>query len=234
MQSAGLASDLCRRLGADICRCVVIPNGIDLAEADAALAIGRAEARKRLGLFPTDFAVAYLGRLHEEKGVEHLVTAFHALLRAHPASRLLLAGDGPSRRSLEMAVDTLRLKPFVRFLGTVADPWPLLAGADIFALPSLHEGMPNALLEAMAAGLPSVATAVGAVPEMVADGREAFVVPPGNAGALALALTELATRPALRQVMGALARRRVEDAYRIETTVAGIEHLYEELLARQG
>jgi glycosyltransferase involved in cell wall biosynthesis len=234
LQSARLASDLCQRLGVDFARCVVIPNGIDLAEADAALATGRAEARRRLGLFPTDLAVAYLGRLHEEKGVEHLVTAFHGLLRAHPASRLLLAGDGPSRRLLETAVDALRLRPFVRFLGTVADPWPLLAGADIFALPSLREGMPNALLEAMAAGLPSVATAVGAVPEMVTDGREAFVVPPGDAGALALALAELAGRPTLRQAMGTLARRRVEDAYRIETTVAGIERLYGELLAREG
>ena len=234
LQSAGLASDLCRRLGVDLKRSVVIPNGIDLAEADAALAIGRAEARRRLGLFPTDLAVVYLGRLHEEKGVEHLVTAFHGLLQAHPAARLLLAGDGPSRRFLELAVDTLRLKPFVRFLGTVADAWPLLAGADIFALPSLREGMPNALLEAMAASLPSVATAVGAVPEMVTDGRESFVVPPGDAGALALALAELAARPALRQVMGTLAHRKVEDAYRIETTVAGIERLYEELLGRQG
>ena len=234
VQSAGLASDLCRRLGVEAGRCVVIPNGIDLAEADAALAIGRAEARRRLGLFATDLAVAYLGRLHEEKGVERLVSAFHALLQAHPAARLVLAGDGPSRRFLEMAVDTLRLGPFVRFLGTVADPWPLLAGADIFALPSLWEGMPNALLEAMAAGLPSVATAVGSVPEMVTDGREAFLVPPGDAGAFALALAELAGRPALRQVMGALARRRVEDAYRIETAVAGVERLYDELLGRQG
>jgi glycosyltransferase involved in cell wall biosynthesis len=234
LQSAGLAAELCRRLGVSQERTAVIPNGIDLAEADAGLAIGRAEARRRLGLFPTDLAVAYLGRLHQEKGVEHLASAFHALLNAHPAARLLLAGDGPSRRLLEMAVDTLRLGPFVRFLGAVADPWPLLAGADIFALPSLREGMPNALLEAMAAGLPSVATAVGAVPEMVADGREAFLVSPGDAGALALALVELAARPALRQVMGTLARRRVEDAYRIETTVAGIERLYNELLAAPG
>jgi glycosyltransferase involved in cell wall biosynthesis len=234
LQSAGLVTALSQRLGVDAGRCAVIPNGIDLTEADAGLALGRPEARKRLGLFPTDIAVAYLGRLHEEKGVEHLVSAFHALLQAHPAARLVLAGDGPSRRFLEMAVATLRLGPFVRFLGSVADPWPLLAGADIFALPSLWEGMPNALLEAMAAGLPSVATAVGAVPEMVTDGREAFLVPPGDAGAFALALAELAARPALRQVMGALARRKVEDAYRIETTVAGIERLYDELLAAPG
>ena len=123
----------------------------------------------------------------------HLVGAFHALLQVHPTARLLLAGDGPDRAARSRRpVEALRLGPFVRFLGTLADPWPLLAAADIFALPSLWEGMPNALLEAMAAGLPAVATAVGAVPEMVVDGREALVVPPGDAGALARALAELA------------------------------------------
>lgn len=234
LQSPGLAAALQNRLGVESGRCVVIPNGIDLTEADAALALGRDEARRRLGLFPTDLAVACVGRLHEEKGVTHLVGAFHALLQAHPTARLLLAGDGPARRQLETMVEALRLGPFVRFLGTLADPWPLLAAADVFALPSLWEGMPNALLEAMAAGLPSVATAVGAVTEMVSEGREALLVPPGDAGALARALAELAASPARRREMGALARRRVEAAYRIEATVAQTERLYDELLAPPG
>jgi glycosyltransferase involved in cell wall biosynthesis len=231
LQSAGLAAALQQRLGVAPGRCVVIPNGIDLAQADAALAIGRSEARRRLGLFTTDLAVACVGRLHPEKGVVHLVGAFHALLQVHPTARLLLAGDGPARSSLETLVEALRLGPFVRFLGTVAEPWPLLAAADLFVLPSLWEGMPNALLEAMAAGLPSVATAVGAVPEMVADGREALTVPPADPGALARALAELATWPARRREMGALARQRVEAAFRIEAAVAQTQRLYEELLA---
>jgi len=234
LQSSALATALQQRLGVASERCVVIPNGIDLAEADAALAIGRDEARKQVGLFPIDLAIACVGRLHEEKGVAHLVGAFHALLQVQPTARLLLAGDGPERAALEGIVRTLRLGPFVRFLGSVASPWPLLAAADIFVLPSRWEGMPNALLEAMAAGLPAVATAVGAVPEMVVDGREALVVPPGDAGALARALAELATRPTRRREMGALARQRVENAYRIEATVAQTERLYDELLSPQG
>jgi starch synthase (maltosyl-transferring) len=230
LQSAGLAAALQQRLGVEPGRCVVIPNGIDLAEADAALAVHRDEARTRLGLFPTDLAVACVGRLHEEKGVSHLVGAFHALLQVQPTARLLLAGDGPARGALQTMVEALRLGPFVRFLGTVASPWPLLAAADVFALPSLWEGMPNALLEAMAARLPAVATAVGAVPEMVADGREALLVPPADAGALARALAELAGAPSRRREMGGRARQRVESAYRIETTVAHTERLYDELL----
>ena len=233
LQSAGLATALQQRLAVEPGRCVVIPNGIDLTEADAGLAIRKDEARRNLGLFPTDLAIACIGRLHEEKGVSHLVGAFHALLQAHPTARLLLAGDGPARQSLETMVEALRLGPFVRFLGTVASPWPVLAGADLFALPSLVEGMPNALLEAMAAGLPAVATAVGAVPEMVTGGREAMVVPPGDAGALARALATLAAWPSMRREMGALARQRVEAGYRIEATVAQTERLYSELLAAQ-
>jgi len=231
--SATLAKDLEARLALPAGSVRAIANGVDLAEADRALAAARSTARRQFGLFPPEIAIACVGRLHRQKGLAHLLGAFHTLLQVQPTARLLLAGDGPDRAALEGTVGALRLGPFVRFLGTLADPWPLLAAADIFALPSLWEGMPNALLEAMTAGLPCVATAVGAVPEMVVDGREALLVPPGDAGALARALAELATWPARRREMGALARQRVEAAYRIETTVAQTETLYDELLTSQ-
>lgn len=228
--STALARELGGRLALPAGRVRSIANGVDLAAADRALSAARPTARRQLGIFAPEIAIACVGRLHPQKGLTHLFGAFHALLKLHPTARLLLAGDGPDRPTLEETVRTLRLGPFVRFLGTVASPWPLLAAADIFVLPSLWEGMPNALLEAMAAGLPAVTTAVGAVPEMVVDGREALVVPPGDAGALASALAELAAAPARRREMGELARRRVENAYRIEATVAQTERLYEELL----
>ena len=233
--SPALATDLETRLALPPGRVLPIANGVDLAEADRLLAAARPTARQQFGLFPPEIAIACIGRLHRQKGLSHLLGAFHALLQAHPTVRLLLAGDGPDRGALEGTVRALRLGPFVKLLGTVGSPWPLLAAADIFALPSLYEGMPNALLEAMAAGLPAVATPVGAVPEMVVDGREALLVPPGDAGALARALAELAAHPVRRREMGALARQRVENAYRIEATVAQTQRLYDELLAaRQG
>ena len=232
--SATLAGELQARLALPAGRVRAIVNGIDLAEADRALNAARPAARRQFGLLPPEIAVVCVGRLHRQKGLAHLLGAFHSLLQVQPTARLLLAGDGPDRAALAGTVEALRLGHFVRFLGTIADPWPLLAAADIFALPSLWEGMPNALLEAMAAGLPAVVTAVGAVPEMVVDGREALMVPPGDAGALARALAELAASPARRREMGALARQRVEDAYRIEATVAQTERLYDELLASPG
>lgn len=234
LQSAALAANLQKRLGVPPERCVVIPNGIDLTAADRALAAARPAARAHLGLGPTGLGIAYVGRLHEEKGVGHLLAAFPALLQSHPSARLFLAGDGPARGALEGMATSLGLNPFVRFLGEVPSPWPLLAGADIFALPSLWEGMPNALLEAMAAGLPCVATAVGAVPEMAADGEEAMLVLPRDAAALSRALLALAAAPARRQEMGARARRRIEAQFRIEATVGRMERLYDELLAGAG
>ena len=232
--SPALGRELAARLALPEGRVRAIANGVDLAEADRALSAARPTARRQFGLLPPEIAIACVGRLHRQKGLVHLLGAFHALLQAHPTARLLLAGDGPERAALEGTVGTLRLGHFVRFLGTIADPWSLLAAADMFVLPSLYEGMPNALLEAMAAGLPAVATAVGTVPEMVVDGREALVVPPGDAGALARALAGLAAGPARRREMGALARQRVEAAYRIEATVAQTEGLYDELLAARG
>jgi len=230
LPAAALEPALRERFGTSAAPNSVIPDGVDLAEADAALAIGRTEARRRLRLFPTDIAIAHVGPLEAEGGALHLLAAFHALLQAQPTARLLVAGDGPSRASLEAAAASLRLGPFVRFLGALSDPWPLLAAADICALPAPCPGLPAALLEAMAASLPAVAAAAGAVPEMVADGREALLVPPGDAGALGRALTELAADPVRRRDMGVHARRRVENAFRIERTAAALEQLYGELL----
>jgi glycosyltransferase involved in cell wall biosynthesis len=234
LPAAALEPALRARPGGEAARCSVIPDGIDLAEADAALAIGRDAARRRLGLFATDVAVAHVGALDAQGGAVQLLAAFHALLQVQPTARLLIAGEGPARAALQAAAASLRLGPFARFLGAVPATGPLLAAADIFALPALRGGTPFALLEAMAAGLPVVATAAGAVAEIVADGREALLVPPGDAGALGRALAELAASPQRRRARGALARLRVEETHRIERTVAGIERLYDELLAAAG
>ena len=231
LPAAAFEAALRERHGAAAERSAVIPDGIDHAEADDGLALGRDEARRRFGLRATDVAIVHTAALGEDGGALQLLAAFHALLQERPTARLLVAGDGPARASLEAAVASLRLGPFVRFTGALPSPWPLLRAADVFALPALRCGMPAALLEAMAAGLPTVATTAGAIPEMVADGREALLVPPGDAGALGRALADLAATPARRREMGALARRRVEGAFGIERTAAALGRLYGELLA---
>jgi glycosyltransferase involved in cell wall biosynthesis len=229
--SETLAAELRERLRAPPGKITVIPNGIDAPAARKAVEDCAPHARRRLGLSPADIVLAAVGRLHTEKGLPFLLEAFRPFLHEHPRAVLLLAGDGPERERLQEQAEGLRVAARVRFLGTVLSPWEVLAAADIFVLPSVHEGMPNALLEAMAASLPVVATAVGAVPEMVEDGREGFIVPPGDPVALTGALERLAWSADLRKEMGTRARRKAADAYSLDAARGKLEDLYERLLA---
>jgi glycosyltransferase involved in cell wall biosynthesis len=232
--SESLARELRERLGVAGERVAVIPNGIDLAAADRALAAARPAARERFGLSPADFVVGTVGRLHREKNLDLLLDAFRTFSLDHPRGTLLIAGDGPERSSLPARAEELRIAGKVRFLGVVRHPWEVLAAADLFALSSRYEGMPNVILEAMAASLPVVATAVGAVPEMIEDGREGLLVPPGDSGSFAAALHRLARNGDLRRVMGARGRERAGKHFRSEETVAALEGLYRSLVSERG
>jgi glycosyltransferase involved in cell wall biosynthesis len=229
--SESLAAEVRERLRAPPERIAVIPNGIDAAAAEKAVADCAPHARQRLGLSPADLVLASVGRLHAEKGLPFLLEAFRTFLHEHPRAVLLLAGDGPEGESLRKQAEALRIAGSVRFLGTLLSPWELLAAADIFVLASVYEGMPNALLEAMAASLPVVATAVGAVPEMVEDGSEGLVVSPGDPAALTAALERLAWSADLRKEMGARGRRKAGQAYSVDKATGKLENLYERLLA---
>lgn len=208
----------------------VIPNGVDTDAADAALREGRAGARSHFGLSPADMVVAAVGRLHRQKGFSTLLEAFRPFALEHPRGRLIVAGEGPERTVLEEKAGALGIAPQVTFLGGLPSTWPLLAAADIFVLSSLYEGMPNALLEAMAARLPVVATDRGAVPDMIVDGREGFIVPPEDPAALQAALDRLAWSADLRRTMGDRGRHRVEEDFRPEAVIEKLDRLYGKLL----
>jgi glycosyltransferase involved in cell wall biosynthesis len=225
-----LARDLRDRLAIPREKITVIPNAVDTAAADSALRLGRQEARASLGLSPADMVFLSLSRLHPQKGLFTLLEAFRPVALTHPRGRLLVAGEGPEREALEERARELGIGPQVTFPGPVSSPWPLLAAADVFVLPSLYEGMPNALLEAMAASLPVVATSVGAVTEMVDDGEEGIVVPPGDGQALAEALDKLSWSADLRHTMGGRGRRRVEESFRPEVMMEKLGSLYERIL----
>jgi len=229
--SETLAAELRDRLQAPPEKITIIPNGIDASAARRAVADCAPHARRRLDLSPADMVLVAVGRLHAEKGLSFLLEAFRPFFHQHPRAVLVLAGDGPERERLQKQAEALRVAARVRFLGTVLSPWEVLAAADIFVLPSVHEGMPNALLEAMAASLPVVATAVGAVPEMVEDGRQGLIVPPGDPASLTGAIERLAWSPDLRKEMGVRALQRATDAYSLDTARGKLEDLYEKLLA---
>lgn len=226
---AGSFADLARTSG---CATVTIPNGIAAAPAEP-LEPGRRDAlRSALGAGPGEVLFAAVGRLAEQKGHRHLLAAMGRL--APPAEariRLAIVGDGELRAALESQVAAAGLRGRVTFAGVRSDVAALLAAADGVVFASLFEGLPIALLEAMAAGRAVVATALPGILEAVRPDLEALIVPPGDAAALGAAMTRLAGDPILRERLGTAARRRFEAQFTAGRMVARYEAVYRDVLA---
>ena len=197
-------------------RVQVIPNGVEL-DRFATVREQRLAKRSELGL-EGGFVILSIARLQPVKGLDDLIGAVALLRERVDRPLLLVVGGGPQKAELERLVAAAGLAGLVRLEGEVADPRPYLAAADVFALASTREGLPNALLEAMAAGLPIVATRVGGVPEAVEDGISGLLVQPGNPEALAEAIVRLWKDPEVRQQLGANASRRVAECFSAETS----------------
>ena len=188
----------------------------------------RAEARRALELADEDYAVACVAGLSPHKGHRIL---FEALGRAGPGPlRLLLAGGGPEEEALRAEAER-RLPGRVRFLGVLGDTRPVYAAADLFVLPSTErEGMSMVLLEAMASGLPVVATSVGGNPETVADGETGILCAPSDSAALADAIHRFRSDPALARRMGEAGRERCRRLFSAGAMIRSMEALYREAL----
>lgn len=199
----------------------VIENGIDLSLYSQTTA--RQSIRQAFHLSGETPVLCCVARLEAQKGIDLLLEAL-SLLNADTCDwQLWLVGDGQERAGLEAQSRRLGLKARVKFLGYRSDVPNLLQAADVFVLPSRFEAMPIALLEAMAAGLPSVVTDVGENAHLVESGLTGIVAPPTNVPDLARALRELLTSAELRQRMGQAARRKAQ-AY-------GDEHMAEQTYA---
>ncbi len=190
-------------------RLVVIPTGVGAfplrARADARAVLGALDARVRADAR----LILTASELHRNKGLDTLIDAFARIAPAHPDTLLALTHDGDERAALIARAARRGIRGRVIFLGFVPEARSLLAAADLFALPSRKEGLPYALLEAGYAGLPVVATRVGATSEVVEDGVSGLLVPSDNARALATGLARLLDDPALGARLGAALRERV-------------------------
>ena len=209
----------------------VIPNGVDIA-ALAASPADRARIREELGLGPTGFLWVAIGRLWEQKDYPTLLRAFPGLA---PSARLAIAGRGPLLDELGRQADQLGIGPRVTFLGVRRDIGALLSAADALVLPSAWEGMPNVVMEALAAAKPVVATQVGGVAELVQPGKSGFLAPAGDAEALSRAMAELMSlSDEQRQQMGLYGRNHIAAHYGLATMAERWSALYRELMSQKG
>jgi sugar transferase (PEP-CTERM/EpsH1 system associated) len=206
-----------------------IYNGVDTCRFSSD---GRDGARQALGIPDRSVAFGTVGRLDPVKDHVGLLKAF-ARMSAHPGILLYIVGDGPCHSEVEAAVRALGLTQRVRLLGDRPDVPELLPGFDVFVLPSLGEGMSNSILEAMATGLPVVATRVGGNPELVVHEGTGLLVEPRSIDSLATALSRYVGDPALRAAHGRAARKRAEREFGLPRMLSAYDDLYSRHLAAQ-
>jgi glycosyltransferase involved in cell wall biosynthesis len=222
--------------GYDRSRIVVIHNGVDLEPFRAP--VDPRAVRWGLGIEADAPLVTVVSRLTPLKGLEQFIDAAAMLTAWHPRARFAIAGeaapgDESYRASLQQRAQRHGLGGRVIFAGLRRDVPALLGASSVAVMPSLNEAFPNALLEAMAAGAPTVSTRVGGTAEALADGETGLLVPPGDAAALANAVGQLLAHPGIAVAFGRAARCTIERRFSLPAMVGATERLYDELLRRR-
>lgn len=202
----------------------VICNGVDIKRYMQP--VDRAAIRRRLDLPAAARLLIVVGTLKPQKGHRYLLETLPEVIAQCPELHLLVVGDGELRTELETQARRLGLDGHVHFLGNRGDVPALLAASDYFVLPSLWEGLPMALIEAMAGGLPVIATEVSGTRQVMLPGETGLLVPPGDVDRLRAALLQLVTNPEQARSMGAAARRRVSAAFSAQQQAAEHVALY--------
>jgi glycosyltransferase involved in cell wall biosynthesis len=209
----------------------VIYNGIDLSQGEQR--INRSEVRAQLGIRPEEMAIGVVARLEEQKGHKVLLEALSQIPELPPSLKVLIIGDGKLRSQLEQ--DTLKrgLSSQVIFLGTRKPIFPILKALDLFLLPSLWEGFSMAILEAMAMGLPVIATKVGGAEEVITSGQHGLLIPPGDAPRLAEAIQDALLHRDKYLKMARMGQERVTQNFSKERHVSLLQDLYLAVLTQK-
>jgi sugar transferase (PEP-CTERM/EpsH1 system associated) len=222
-----VSSKLADRMARDVQfgrdRITVIRNGADLSKFGT---VARADAREGLNLAPNALVVGTMGRLVPVKDHDTFLASVARLKNRGAHVQALIVGDGPGREYLESRVRALGLRLSVRFLGHRNDAQRVLAAMDVFLLTSLSEGLPNAVLEAMACGVPIVSTRVGGVEELVDEGVSGFLVPVRDVDGIAAAVARLGADPMLRRRMGVAGQTKARAEFRLERMLDDYERFY--------
>jgi glycosyltransferase involved in cell wall biosynthesis len=227
-RTVAVSVSLARRLGHDLSmdpsRVLMISNGVPRA------ARGHTTLREDLGLRPEDRLLVSVGNLYPVKGHCHLIEALALVGERHPTVHVAIAGRGQLEDALSARARDLAVGDRVHLLGLRTDVAAVLAAADVFVLPSLSEGLPLALLEAMFAGCPIVASDVGEVGTALAQGEAGVLVKAGDGAALAAALDEVLSDPVRARELGARAALRAAAEYDISQMVRRYADIYHDLL----
>ncbi len=211
-------------------RYIVIPNGTDI-ESFSSDPAARKELRRQWRIGPREVLLAFVGRLDHQKGIDRLLGAVSHLGARGEHVNLVVAGDGPKRDLVENFIRHGEGGRFARLLGFVEDVRGVLSAADVFVMPSRWEGFGLAAAEAMAAGLPVIATKVPGLREVVVDGQTGVLVAPDDVQTLAEAILQLVGDRRERRRLGEAGRARVAEQFAIASNVAAHERLYAEVAA---
>lgn len=216
----------------------VVHNGIDSKRFSSNL-INRKTKKPELGIENSTPTLVIVGRFTTQKGHRHLIEALPAVVEKFPKLKLLIVGDDSpfdvsTKEETFHLVDTLGLMEKVVFLGERKDVPEILCAADIFVLPSLWEGFGLVIAEAMAAGIPVIASKIDGIPEVVKDGVTGILVPPKNPDALSNAIIHLLNKPNKAKAMGQAGKERVERYFTVDEMVIRWDELYQELAIKKG
>lgn len=217
-----------RRDGFDRKKIRRIPNFIDLPVFSGASGEAKTEIKARMGC-ENRYIVTFSGRFIPRKGVSFLLEAWRNVINEEPAARLLLLGDGPLLGDMKKRAAGLGIEDSVDFRGHVNSVMDYFQMTDIFVLPSLQEGMPNALLEAMAFGLPAVATKIGGVVDIIRDGENGLLVNPGDPAGMSAAILRLLGDPVLARRISTSALETIKSSYSLDCVAPRYIEIYRAL-----
>lgn len=210
-------------------RIVQIPNGVDTDRFTPPALTDKQRTQEALGLADAAQVVVCVGRLTAKKRVDILLQAWESVHRVHTSARLLLLGDGPEQTALQALADELDLGLSVTFYGAQPDILPYLHAADVFVLPSVSEGLSNALLEAMAAGLPCIVSNIGGNVDLITDGENGLFFGSGNVKQLTEMLLRILRNDMERCEFGRRARETVKVSHSMDRVVEKYVELYHRL-----
>lgn len=223
--SEDLRNKINKCFGIPLNRIVSISNGVD-AEKFRPSVLSREIYKKKLNMRADEYVIGTVGRLVPVKDHPTLLKAAASLINKKISIKLILVGDGPVKSELIQLIDALKIGSCVSFLGERADIPELLNAMDLFVLPSVTEGMSNTLLEAMACGIPVIATDVGGNPEIIRDGINGFLIPPRNSDVLSETIEKMYSDKRMARQMGIMSRKIVEKKFSLTNMVKNYQDMY--------